>query len=451
MSVPILSPASVDEPAGEHPGARLAAPVLPRLPVWPLAVMFGLVPVWWLAGAFYLGWSLLGAVLLALLLVRGRVPLPPGTGLWLLFLALVVVSATQLSSVGSLLAFGLRLGFYVTALVVGVYVYAVARQGIELSALLVPVCLFWFGLVALGWLGVLAPRFTLSTPMEMLLPGGISGNSYIQDLVRITASEFSARSLNPIYRPSAPFPYTNNYGSAYAMTLPCVVAFVMLRRRGLLRWALIASLPLSLAPAFLTLNRTMFVSLGVGLLVLGLRAARRGNVRVGASVVGVLLIGGLATLFIPVTELIGNRVESSDTNSDRFALYGEVLRRVAESPWLGYGAPATVDTISAPVPVGTQGQLWMVLFCHGVPALLFFLAWFALAAVICARARSAAGQWLAVVPVVCIVQIPFYGMASPNLAVAFFAIALTMALVEREARPSGPVLPQPLTRPEVPA
>ncbi|WP_327039497.1 O-antigen ligase family protein [Micromonospora maris] len=448
--MPTLSPPSVDEPAGQHPGARLVAPVLPRLPVWPLVVMFGLVPLWWLAGAFYLGWSLLGAVLLALLLVRGRVPLPPGTGLWLLFLSLVVVSATQLSSVGSLLAFGLRLGFYVTALVVGVYVYAVARQGIELSTLLVPICLFWFGLVVLGWLGVLAPRFEMSTPMEMLLPGGVSGNAYIQDLVRIAASEYSPRALNPIYRPSAPFPYTNNYGSAYAMTLPCVVAFVMLRRQGVLRWAVIVSLPLSLAPAFLTLNRTMFVSLGVGLLVLGLRAARRGNVRVGASVVGVLLIGGLATLFIPVTELIGNRVESSDTNSDRFALYEEVLRRVAESPWLGYGAPATVDTISAPVPVGTQGQLWMVLFCHGVPALLFFLAWFALVAVICARARSAAGQWLAVVPVVCIVQIPFYGLASPNLAVAFFAVALTMSLVEREARPPGPALPHPsAAQPEV--
>ncbi|RIV37788.1 O-antigen ligase family protein [Micromonospora radicis] len=449
--MPVLSPPSVSDPAGASaaPDARLAPAPLPRLPVWPLTVMFGLVPVWWLAGAFYLGWSLLGAVLLALLLVRGRVPLPPGTGIWLLFLALVMVSATQLSTVGSLLGFGLRLGFYVTALVVGVYVYAVARQRADLSALLVPLCLFWFALVALGWLGVVMPRFTLGTPMEMLLPGGIAGNPYIQDLVRVGASEFSARSLNPIYRPSAPFPYTNNYGSAYAMTLPCVVAFVMLRRRGLLRWALIASLPLSLAPAFLTLNRTMFVSLGAGLLVLGLRAARRGNVRVGASVVGVLLIGGLATLVIPVAELIDNRVESSDTNSDRFALYGEVLRRVAESPWLGYGAPASVDTISAPVPVGTQGQLWMVLFSHGVPALLSFLGWFALVAVICARVRSAPGQWLAVLPVVCLVQMPFYGMASPNLSVAFFAIALTMALVERETRPVGPVLPRPAPRPEV--
>ena len=51
---------------------------------------------------------------------------------------------------------------------------------------------------------------------------------------------------------------------------------------------------------------------------------------------------------------------------------------------------------------------------------------------ICARATSAAGQWLAVVPVVCLVQVPFYGMANQNLAVAFFAVAFAMALAERE-------------------
>ncbi|MGN9777219.1 O-antigen ligase family protein [Micromonospora sp. H33] len=440
---------SVSEPAGEGRAAigppPPPPPPPPRLPVWPLGMMFGLVPVWWLAGAFYLGWSLFGAVLLALLLVRGRVPLPPATGIWLLFLALVMVSATQLPEPGALLTFGLRVGFYVTALVVGVYVYVVARERVDLAAVLVPLCLFWFGLVVLGWVSVLAPTLSLATPVEVLLPAGIAGNPYTQDLVHLTTAEYSARSLNPIYRPAAPFPYTNNYGSAYAMTLPCVVAYTMLRRRGVLRWALLVSLPLSLVPAFLTLNRVMFASLGAGLLVLGLRAARRGNVRVGASVVGVLLVGALVTLFIPVAELIGNRVESSSTNADRFALYAEVIRRISDSPWLGYGAPASVDTVSSGVPVGTQGQLWMVLFSHGVPALLCFLAWFAVAAVFCARARSAPGQWMAVVPVVCVVQIPFYGMASPTITVAFFAIAFAMALTEREVavRRASPSRPAP--------
>ncbi|MFC0509380.1 O-antigen ligase family protein [Micromonospora costi] len=443
------APATSDPAGGDPRPAGPPAPVppspVPLLPLWPLAVMFGLVPLWWLAGAFYLGWSLLGALLFAWLVVRGRVPLPPATGLWLLFLALVVLSATRLTSSGSVPAFGLRLGFYLTALVVGVYVYALARERADLAAVLVPLCAFWLGLVALGWLAVLVPRLALTTPTELLLPAGVAGDSYVQDLVHVAVTEYSQRSLDPIFRPAAPFPYTNNYGSAYAMTLPCVVAFTMLRGRGALRWVLLASLPLSLAPAFLTLNRVMFVSLGAGLAVLGVRAALRGNVRVGASVVGVLVIGGLATLFIPVAQLIGDRVESSDTNADRFSLYAEVLRRIGDSPWLGYGAPVNTDTVTAQAPVGTQGQLWMVLFSHGVPALLCFLAWFVAAALRCRRANSAAGQWLAVVPVVCLVQIPFYGMASPTLSIAFFAIAIAVALTEREAA-AGRTRPAPPAR-----
>jgi O-antigen ligase len=444
--VPVTRAPATSEPAGGPGGETTPPPSPPRLPLWPLAAMFGLVPLWWLTGAFYLGWPLLGALLFALLVIRGRVPLPPAAGIWLLFLAVVVVSATQLQSPASVLTFALRFAFYLTALVVGVYVYAVARERADLVAVLVPLCAFWFALVALGWLGVLAPRFALTTPVEVLLPGGVAHTPFIHDMVHLSTAEYSERSLNPIYRPAAPFAYTNNYGSAYAMTLPCVVAFTMLRRRGALRWALLASLPLSLVPAFLTLNRAMFLSIGAGLAVLGVRAALRGNVRVAASIVGVVVIGGIATLFIPIAELIGNRVESSDTNTDRLSLYVEVIRRVRESPWLGYGAPVNVDTVTAQAPIGTQGQLWMVLFSHGVPALLCFLAWFVAAALICARATSAAGQWLSVVPVVCLVQIPFYGMANQNLAVAFFAVAFAMALTEREAsvrfRRPRPVAPE---------
>ncbi|PZF88482.1 hypothetical protein C1I93_24915 [Micromonospora endophytica] len=396
-------------------------------------MMFGLVPLWWLLGGFYLGWSLFGAVLFAMLVVRGRVPLPPGTGLWLLFLALVVLSAIRLPSLVSLAPFALRLGFYLTALVVGVYVYTRVREGTDPARVLVPLCVFWLGLVALGWLGVLAPRLALTTPVELLLPAGLADHEYLRDLVHVATTEYRSRSVDPAYRPTAPFPYTNNYGSVYAMTLPCAVAFTMLRRRGVLRWAVLVSLPLSLAPAFLTLNRVMFASLGVGLAVLGVRAALRGNVRVGLSVLGVLCAALLTNLFIPVTRLIGDRVAGSDTNADRFGLYAEVLRRIGDSPWLGYGAPVSADTVSAQEPIGTQGQLWMVLFSHGVPALVCFLAWFVVATVICARATGAAGQWLAVVPVICLAQLPFYGMASPAVSVACFAVAVPMALVAREA------------------
>jgi hypothetical protein len=143
----------------------------PLLPLWPLTVMFALMPLWWAAGAFYLGWPLLGALLLILLITRGRIPLPPATPFWLFFLALVGLSATQLPNAGALLTFGLRFAFYATALVVGIYVYVAARERGDPVPVLTPLAAFWLGLVALGWLGVLIPRFGMASPMEILLPG----------------------------------------------------------------------------------------------------------------------------------------------------------------------------------------------------------------------------------------------------------------------------------------
>jgi hypothetical protein len=419
------------------PVRTLGATVPPLLPLWPLFVMFGLVPLWWLAGVFFLGWTALGAMLFLPMVVRGRIPLPPGSGIWLIFLALAALSATQLAAAANMLTFSLRLGFYVTALLVGTYVYAATRERRDLSPVLTPLAAFWLGLVVLGWSGVVAPRFGMVTPVELLLPGGIAAHPFIQDVVHVQTTEFSARSLNPVYRPAAPFPYTNNYGSAYAMTLPCMVAFTMLRRPGALRTAVLVSLPLSLPPAFLTLNRGMFLSLGVGLAVLGVQAMLRGNLKVAASIGGLVAIGALATVFIPIADLINERVSASNTNTDRMALYLEVLGRVGESPLLGFGAPVNVDTVSADAPIGTQGQMWMVLFSHGVPALLCFVCWFVVALLVCIRAPSAAGQWLGVVPLICLVQVPFYGMANQNLAVAFYAICFAMALVERERGPAG--------------
>ncbi|MFC7547014.1 O-antigen ligase family protein [Plantactinospora sp. GCM10030261] len=396
--------------------------------------MFGLVPLWWALGAFYLVWPLFGALLLAYLIRRGRVVLPSGTPWWLVFLALAVLSASQLGRSSAGLSLALRLAFHITALVVAVYVYTAARELTPWRRILRPLCLFWLALVLLGWVGVVLPQLSLTTPTESLLPAGITQAPFINDMVHLHASEYSPRALNPTYRPSAPYPYTNNWGSTYALLVPCVLGYLLSVRTGPLRLVLMVSLPLSLPPAFLTLNRGMFLSLGAGLLVLAGRAIRRGQVRVVGTVLAVAVLGWLATLLIPVGELIEQRTSTSDTTVDRASLYREVLRSIVDSPLLGYGAPVTVDTTSANAPVGTQGQFWLVMFSHGIPALCCFVAWFVVVAARLARARSAAGQWLAVVPVIGLVQLPFYGLNFHNLSAAFFAVGLALAAVDGPVR-----------------
>ncbi|MFY1585530.1 O-antigen ligase family protein [Micromonospora sp. WMMD734] len=412
------------------PGARSGPP---PLPTWPLLAMFGLVPLWWMLGGFYLGWSVFGVVLLGLMVTRGRVALPAGTACWLVLLALVLLSFTRLDRATAYLTSGLRFGFMLTALIVCVYVYNLVRDGVPWEQVLRPLGWYWLGVVALGWLAVLAPQFQLTTPVEMLLPGGMSGERFIQALTHVRANEFNPVSRAPIYRTAAPYPYTNNWGTAYALLVPCVLAYLTSVRTGKFRVALLVSLPLSMVPAFMTLNRGMFLGLGAGLAYLGLRALVRGNAKLIASIGGLVLLVWVVSLVVPVQELIDNRVSSTDTNVDRMDLYVRTLQAVERSPLLGYGAPNSVDTTLAEEPLGTQGMIWQVLYSHGIPALVAFLAWLALIAKRLAGAVSPAGQWLSTIPVIALVVIPVYAYIDPNMSVIFFAVGAGLAAV------SGPV------------
>ncbi len=405
--------------------------------------MFGLMPLWWMLGAFYLGWSFFGIVLLAFLVARGRIALPIGTACWLLFLALVLLSASRIDRASAYLTFGLRFGFLLTALVVCVYVYNLAREGTPWHQVLRPLGLYWLGVVALGWLGVLWPTLSITTPVEMLLPAGVSQERYIQALTHVRANEFNAWSANPIYRTAAPYPYTNNWGTAYAVLVCCVLAYLASVRTGKFRIILLVSLPLSLVPAFMTLNRGMFLGLGAGLLYLGLRALVRGDARLITSIVGLMALVWVVSLVVPVQELISNRVNSTDTNIDRLDLYVRTWDAVRQSPLLGYGAPKSVDTSLAEEPLGTQGMVWQVLYSHGIPALLAFLCWLAYVARRLSAAVSPAGQWLSAIPVIALVVIPVYAYIDPNLSVIFFAVGAGLAAISGpvnrvKARPFGP-------------
>lgn len=417
------------------------------LPAWPLVLMFGLVPVWWLAGAFYLVWPVFGLLLAGLLAARGGVRLPTGAPVWLLFCAIAALSLVEVERVTEVATALLRLAFYLTALAVGVYGYTLARER-GVRVLWLPLMLFWASLAALGWVGVLAPGLSLATPVERLLPHGLAAAPYVHDMVHASGAELRADGVSTL-RPSAPFPYTNLWGSCFAILLPAVLACVASLRAGWPRRLLILSVPLALPPAFLTLNRGMLVSLGIGLVFVALRAVRRGRPRLLATIAVLGVVAVALTWFIPIDTLIAARTETSDSTADRLSLYGEVLHRIVDSPLLGFGAPTTVDTTSAPAPVGTQGQLWMVLYSNGIPALAVFLGWFLVTVRAGLRLRRPAGLWLSAVPLIALVQLPFYGLNYQNLSVLFLvagAIAaaatprVRRAAIERAAvRPPVPV------------
>ncbi|MET8147722.1 O-antigen ligase family protein [Actinoplanes sp. NPDC049668] len=416
------------EPGVLEPGAWLIR--TPMLPVWPIFVMFALMPLWWGLGVFYFAWPFFGVLLLALLTVRGSVRLPTGTVFWLVFLGLVTISATLLDKVTALLVYGLRLGHLCTGVLVGVYVYNLIRDRTPWTRVANPLAFFWLGMVALGWLGVLLPQFSFPSPFELALPHSVASERYILAVTHLDVTEFNPLSENPIYRPSAPYPYTNNWGTAYCFLVPFVLAYLMSVRRGKMRTVLLVSLPLSLVPAFMTLNRGMFIGLGAGVVYLLGREALRGRIRMLVPVVGIALIGWIVMLFIPVFEMINNRTSSTDTNKDRFDLYAQTWTAVLHSPLLGYGQPTSVDTTHAAEPLGTQGMIWQLLFSHGIPATCCFYLLLVVIGRRLTAAVSPAGLWLSALPVIAVVVTPFYSYIDPNMSVLCFALALGLAALD---------------------
>jgi polysaccharide biosynthesis protein PslJ len=94
--------------------------------------------------------------------------------------------------------------------------------------------------------------------------------------------------------------------------------------------------------------------------------------------------------------------------------------------------------------VGTQGQVLYLVFSHGYPGLLLFLAWLGHAFFRSARPRAPAALAGHVCLLIALVQAPFYGLltqmvviaAAAALAIRGNAPARTTAVAKRPAAPS---------------
>ncbi len=77
--------------------------------VWPLVAAFVGYPLWWALGLAPFVWVVAAIPMAARLLTsRDQVRLPSGFGLWLLYLAWVLVSASQIDTAGRFIGFGFR-------------------------------------------------------------------------------------------------------------------------------------------------------------------------------------------------------------------------------------------------------------------------------------------------------------------------------------------------------
>lgn len=405
-----------------------------ELPAWPLGALLVGYPIWWLLGLGEVSWTLSGVIMAYYIIRFRRRQVPKGFGLVLAFLLWIGLSVIAIDTFSRLLGFGFRYAQYAATAVAFVYLYN-ARKTLPLDRVLGYLTVFWLWVVGGGILGLLFPTVVIRTPLAYLLPQGLLSNELVQSMVVRTLTQFNPDAwvyVDP--RPSAPFLYTNNWGNAFSLLLPLVILYIARVGPGWKRTLLLVALPISMIPAFLTLNRGMFVGLGVALVFIAVRFAMLGHTRALLALFGVGALGAVMAWLLPVADRLVNRLENTGTNQSRTEVYIETITRTAGSPLFGFGAPRPAEsTTSILPPAGTQGQVWMVMFSHGFVGVALFLGVLAWMTIYAYKWRDAPGVVIAGVLVALLVEIFYYGVLGAGLFIAFVIAAIAMR--DRAAMP----------------
>jgi hypothetical protein len=371
---------------------------------WPLAVLFVAFPLWWLLGVASFIWPFV-AIPAAVAMVRGRrTRAPVAIVIWFAFLSWVLLSGLQLDSGTKILTFIYRYLLYAAAAILFLYVYNLPRASRLDTRVLRALTVFWAVVVAGGYAGLLLRNATFTPPLEHLLPHSLSQKPFVQELVQPVFAEITNFLGYPAARPAAPFTYTNEWGGNIAALTPVAFAAAASAGRGLRRRVIIVLLIASLVPMVVSLNRGMFLSLGVGITYVTVRLAIRGRFGALASVLAVTAAGVIIVVSTPLGHLVTASFSSTHghSNATRLSLYQQTTAGVSHSPLFGYGAPKPVTTGVGQQPgtpaIGTQGQLWMVLYSSGYPAAVLFVGFYLAVLWQTRRARGPVGLLLHKVP-----------------------------------------------------
>ncbi|MBV9382869.1 MAG: oligosaccharide flippase family protein [Streptosporangiaceae bacterium] len=402
----------------------------PRLPAtWPLTVLFAAFPVWWLIGVSSFVWPVVAVPMLVALIWRRRTRAPVAVALWFAFTSWVLLSGLQLDSATKILSFSYRLALYAAAGVLFLYVYNLPRAGWLDAKVLRILTYFWMVVVAGGYAGIVVGAHTFVPPFEYLLPHGLRSQPFVQELVHPVFAEVQGFLGHPVPRPAAPFAYTNTWGGNMGVLTMVALAAVAAAGPGRRRRLLIAVLAASLVPMAFSLNRGMFLSIGVGILYVTARLAVRRRVGALMSLLVLTALLVIAVALTPLGHLVAGSFSSTHGHSNqvRLNLYRLAITGANQSPIFGHGEPQPVTAgqgLAGTPPIGTQGQLWDVLYTNGYPALVLFAGFFGMVLWQTRRARGIAGLWLQAVPLVALTQIAVYGWLPSELQIVMVGAAL---------------------------
>lgn len=383
--------------------------LLARSPAWPITALLVGYPVWWALGLADFTWIFLAIPMVARMAAwraRGgrKIRVPPGFGIWLLFLLVAVlgIAALTLTAPGTVpspvshrvISYANRLANYA-----GVTVMLLFAGNLTERELPKRKFAWMLGLVALytvigGFAGMAMPHFAFKSPLLLLLPKSVQANPFIQASMHPGFSQVQNVLGTAGGRPKAPFDYTNIWGDCLTILLPYLI--VGWWQDGSRRQRVIAAgaIVLSMMPLLYSLNRGAWIGAGLSVLYLAVRFAARGKRALLGALVAIVAITGVLVLVTPLQSVVVSRLHHGKSNNLRSNLDSLAVTDGLASPVIGYGdtrqergspnsiaiGPSYKCPTCGQLAVGSTGQLWLLLVCDGVLGAGLYLGFFAFGA-----------------------------------------------------------------------
>lgn len=446
-------------PLGRFPRAGTGPSPAPLKP-WPLTGLLALLPLWWVSGLATLVFLLAPIWMVAQLRRRRPVALPPGFGLWLLFLATVLVSVglVGVNPVGTVAnSFASRIPgvmfrviSYASITVIFVYAYNLTESELSRVRLIRLLGIVFLTTVAGGFLGLLAPRLTFPSAIELLLPGGVRKDAFVQSLVHPAAAQLQEVFGYSTPRPAAPFGYTNTWGNSLSVLLPWFVVGFGLVRGVRHRWLAFLSVAAALVPVVYSLNRGLWVGLTLSAAYVTVRNVIAGRLASFGAVVVALSLVIIAATTTPIAGVLSQRLDNGQSNDIRVFTTRQTLQIVRQSPLLGFGSTrqavgssqsiavgASADCQKCGNPtIGSNGQIWLNLVAQGGLGTFFYAAFFIYGVWRFRRDRTLVGQAGILVLLLALLYMFFYNALVQPLCFYLLSYAI-LARNERSARLSS--------------
>lgn len=442
------------------------------VPGWPLRFLLVGFPLWWALGLNTLIFPLLAVPMLVHARRwsrQRRLRWPSASWMWLLFLAWQVLGLALLnasppgthpgSASGRLISTVFTLGQYAAVTATLLYVANLPRDEVPMRQVGRWLGGFFLTVVAGGFLGILAPHLSFRSVVEYLLPGSFTKNQFVVALVHPVTAQVQDVIGTDNGRPAAPFGYTNFWANALSILVVWFVAAWLLPSRGRTRALWIGVLAATLVPVVLSLNRGLWIGIGVTVAWLLVRQLFQGHVARVLSVFGAATAAVVAVVLSPLGSVIAARLQNGVSNNIRAFIDHLSIVAVKYSPVLGYGGNRHADGSAQSIAVGpsaacpncgdvatgSTGQLWSTLFNQGLAGTALYFGFFAVSIWLYRRQRGALAEAALVSVALTFVYMLFYSAVpiAPTLSV----IAVALLWREHEAarldrQPVGAVPPR---------